>query len=109
MKPIDIGAHPDAPDHYLSFGKPADWAEEDCGTLTVRRVGATGDLLHEPAARVVRSDLPSGEQVYPAYMSEWVFSPEEKLLIAAGKPLRILISGNSLPPLAAWVRGLDEA
>jgi hypothetical protein len=114
MLPSDIGAHPDAPNHYFAFGKPKDWAEEDCGTLTIRRVGATGDMLLEPAARLVRNDLPSGESVYPAYLSQWVPSQEEReqLLdkLLAGDPIefRTLLASDGLPPMSIWLRGADE-
>ena len=108
MQPVDIGPHPEAPEHYLRFGKPPEWDEQDCGTLCVRRVGATGDLLVEPAARIVRNVLPSGEEVYPAYMSEWAPTREELELLAKGANIRILISGTSLPPVAIWVREEDE-
>lgn len=108
MTPIDIGPHPDAPDHYFRFGKPPSWDEKDCATLCVRRVGATTDMLAEPAARVVKTTLPSGEDVYPAYLSEWTPSAAELELLNAGQPMRLLLSGNSLPPVALWVRAEDE-
>ncbi len=114
MIPADIGPHPDAPDHYIAFGKPKDWLEEDCATLTVRRVGATGDLLFEPAARIVRDDLPSGEVVYPAFLSEWVPSEAERErlhdLLSDGAPIafRHLIAGNGLQPMSMWLKGHDE-
>ncbi len=108
MTPLDIGAHPDAPDFYIRMGKPESWQEEDCGTLCVRRVGATGDMLAEPAARLVRSQLPSGEEVYPAFMSEWQPTEDELARLNAGEPIRMLISGNGLPPVALWVRGEGE-
>lgn len=114
MIPNDIGPHPDAPNHYHSFGKPREWSEDDCGTLTVRRVGATGDILFEPATRIVRTDLPSGESIYPAFMSEWVLSAEERErlhnLLDTGGPIsfRMLVSGNGLPPVALWLRGDEE-
>ena len=114
MLPRDIGAHPDAPNHYFPMGKPESWNEEDCGTLTVRRVAATGDMLVEPAARVVRNPLPSGEEIYPAFLSEWEPSVEEyeqiAATIAAGGRLlfRNLIAGNGLPPQSIWLKGKDE-
>lgn len=108
MQPVDIGPHPDAPEHYIRFGKPAEWSEQDCGTLCVRRVATTGDLLVEPAARLVRNILPSGEEIYPAYMSEWRPTQEEIDRIMKGEPIRMLISGNSLPPVSLWVREQDE-
>lgn len=114
MIPADIGPHPDAPEHYISFGKPKEWAEEDCGTLTVRRVGATGDLLYEPAVRIVRDELPSGEAVYPAFLSQWVPSDEERdrllMLLSLDQPVefRFLIAGNGLQPMSAWLKGRDE-
>jgi hypothetical protein len=108
MIPSDIGAHPDAPDHYIRMGKPDDWDDADCGSLAVRRVATTGDILFEPAVRIVRSDLPSGESLYPAFMSEWVPSIEELALLNAGQPIRMLVSGNGLPPVALWVRSGDE-
>lgn len=114
MIPSDIGPHPDAPNHYFPMGKPKDWNEADCGTLTVRLVGATGDMLYEPAARIVRSDLPSGEAVYPAYLSEWVPSDEErahlieKLMNGDAIAFRMLVSGRSLPPVALWLKGMGE-
>lgn len=108
MIPADIGPHPDAPDHYIAMRRPEDWADEDCGTLTVRRVGATGDLLHEPAARVVRDDLPSGETLYPCFMSEWSPTQDELDRLNMGEPVRLLVCGNSLPPMSVWVRGQSE-
>ena len=108
MIPQDIGPHPAAPNHYLQMRKPKEWSDEDCGTLAVRRVGATGDVFEEPAARIVTSQLPSGEQVYPAYLSEWMPTEQERALILAGEPVRLLISGNSLPPCSMWVRQGDE-
>lgn len=108
MNPGDIGPHPDAPDHYIRMGKPAAWDDQDCGSLAVRFVGATGDILHEPAARIVRNDLPSGDTVYPAYMSEWYPDEHELAMLAQGQPIRLLISGNGLPPVALWVRGDGE-
>lgn len=108
MIAVDIGAHPDAPDYYIQMGKPADWSEEDCGTLAVRRVGVTGDILFEPPVRIVRSDLPSGESIYPAFMSEWVPTPDELDRLNMGEPVRLLVSGNNLPPMAVWVRGDTE-
>lgn len=108
MIPSDIGPHPDAPDYYLRMGKPESWSEEDCGSLTVRYLTATGDLFHEPAVRIVRSDLPSGETVYPAFLSEWEPTEEERALIAAGAPIRMLVSGTGLPPIALWARAEGE-
>lgn len=114
MIPTDIGPHPAAPDFYFPMGKPANWSDEDCGTLTVRRVGATGDMLHEPAARIVRSDLPSGESVYPAYLSQWSPTDDERgeliRRLMAGEEIefRMLISGGGLPPVALWLRGHGE-
>jgi len=109
MIAVDIGPHPDAPDYYIRMGKPEDWDEADCGTLAVRRVAATDDILFEPAVRIVRTDLPSGETFYPAFMSEWLPSEEDRIKIAAGQPIRMLVSGNGLPPVALWVRDEDEA
>lgn len=109
MIPSDIGPHPDAPDHYIRMGKPANWDEEDCGSLAVRFVAATGDLFYEPAVRIVRNELPSGQEVYPAYLSEWMPSEEERARIAAGEPIRMLVSGTGLPPIALWVREDGEA
>lgn len=114
MLPSDIGPHPDAPNQYISMGKPAGWSDEDCGTLTVRRVGATGDMLYEPAARVVRDDLPSGEVVYPCFMAEWIPTTEERAqmhaLLMADRPIaiRTLIVGNGLAPMSVWVKGWEE-
>lgn len=108
MIPVDIGPHPEAPHHYIAMGKPKDWSEDDCGELCVRRVGATGDLLFEPAVRVVRNDLPSGEFIYPAFMSEWRPTEEELARLNKGEPVRMLISGNGLPPVALWVREESE-
>lgn len=108
MKAIDIGPHPESPDLYFSFGKPPSWQDDDCGTLTVRRVATTGDILAEPATRIVNALLPSGETYYPAYMSEWEPTPEELERLNAGLPIRMLVSGNALPPVALWVRGEDE-
>jgi hypothetical protein len=108
MKPTDIGPHPEAPDYYMKMGKPKDWEEKDCGTLCVRRMVATADMLAEPAARVQRSQLPSGEEVFPVYVSEWVPTPDDLELLKAGQPIRLMISGTSLPPVAMWVRGEAE-
>lgn len=109
MIPGDIGPHPSAPDHYIALGKPSSWKDEDCGTLAVRFVGATGDILFEPAVRLVRSQLPSGEEIYPAYLSEWIPTERELELLAAGRPVRLLISGAGMPPISAWVPEEDEA
>jgi hypothetical protein len=108
MIPVDIGPHPDAPNHYIVFGKPKDWKEEDCSVLATRHVGVTGDVLYEPAVRVVRSPLPSGEDVYPAFLSEWRPTEEELHRLNKGEPLRLLVSGNGIPPVAMWVREEDE-
>ena len=108
MNPSDIGPHPEAPEHYIRMGKPADWDEQDCGSLAVRRVAATGELLFEPAARVIRAQLPSGDEVYPAYMSEWLPTLEELERLNKGEPVRMLISGLALPPVALWVREDNE-
>ena len=108
MIPTDIGPHPAAPDHYIVMGKPKDWDNEDCAKLAVRRVAATGDIFSEPAARIVTSQLPTGAEVYPAYLSEWMPSKEELALLVAGEPVRLLISGNSLPPCSLWVRTGSE-
>lgn len=114
MIPSDIGAHPDAPHHYTPMRKPESWADEDCGTLTVRRVGATGDMLHEPAARIVRDDLPSGESVYPSFLMQWVPTDDEraemlrKLMMGEEIEFRLLLAGNGLPPHALWLRGMGE-
>ena len=108
MQPTDIGPHPDAPDHYLRFGKPPEWDEQDCADLCVRRVAATGDVLYEPAVRVVRSELPSGDHYYPCFMSEWRPSPEELERLTKGEPIRMLISGTTLPPVSLWVREEGE-
>lgn len=108
MNAIDVGPHPDAPDHYIRMGKPEDWHEADCGSLAVRRVGVTGDIIFEPAVRIVRSDLPSGECIYPAFLSEWLPTDHERELITAGGSIRMLVSGNGLPPVALWAREEDE-
>ena len=108
MIAVDIGPHPDAPDHYIRMGKPEDWSDEDCGTLAIRRVAATGDILFEPAARIVRSDLPSGESIYPAFLSEWRPTEDELHRLNKGEPIRMLVSGNGLPPVAMWVREESE-
>lgn len=114
MIPTDIGPHPDAPAYYMPMGKPKEWNEEDCGTLTVRRVGATGDLLHEPAARIVKDELPSGDVVYPSFLAEWVPSEDERdrliTKLLEGDPIsfRTLIAGNGLPPMAIWLKGDEE-
>lgn len=108
MIPADIGPHPAAPDHYIVMGKPANWDENDCGKLAVRTVGATADVFYEPAARVARSQLPSGEEIYPAFLSEWTPTKEELALLNAGEPVRLLISGRNLPPCSLWVRTGDE-
>lgn len=114
MLPSDIGPHPDAPNHYLAMGKPKDWSDGDCGTLTVRRVGATGEMLVEPAARLVRDDLPSGDVVYPCFMAEWVPTDDERALMISklmqGEEIafRTLIVGNGLAPMSVWLRGEGE-
>lgn len=114
MIPTDIGPHPDAPDYYFPMGKPKDWDEADCGTLAVRRVGATGDLLHEPAARIVKDELPSGEVIYPSFLAEWEPTDEEcnrilDCLMEGQKPrFRVLLAGNNLPPSRIWVKGAEE-
>lgn len=108
MIAVDIGPHPAAPEHYIEMRKPEGWNDDDCGTLSVRRVGATGEVLSEPAARIVRTELPTGENVYPAYLSEWVPDKHELALLLAGEPVRLLISGNALPPCAMWVRDGNE-
>lgn len=114
MNPSDIGAHPDAPQHYVPFGRPPGTPEEDCGTLYVRRLAATGDMLYEPAARLVVSNPPSGEGVYPCFQSEWVATEEERVQIAdlllRGEPIavRTLLVGNGLPPMSIWLKGREE-
>lgn len=114
MIPADIGPHPDAPNYYTRMGKPEGWADEDCGTLGIRRVGATGDMLYEPAARIVRDDLPSGDVVYPCFAAEWVLSEDEKdrllqkLLDGDRVAFRTLICGNGLPPMSLWLKGDEE-
>ncbi|UIS25260.1 hypothetical protein [Erythrobacter phage vB_EliS-L02] len=108
MNPIDIGPHPEAPDYYMKMGKPESWSEADCGVLCVRRMAATADMLVEPAARVHRQILPSGEEVYPVYVSEWMPTAEELELLKAGQPIRMMVSGTSLPPVAMWVKGSEE-
>jgi hypothetical protein len=108
MNPGDIGPHPDAPQHYITMGRPPSMTDEQCGSLSVRRIGATGDLVCEPAQRVVRQDYEDGQTLYPCFMSEWVPTDEEREQIAAGQPVRMLIVGNSLPPVSLWVRGTDE-
>jgi hypothetical protein len=96
------------------MGKPAGWSDEDCGTLTVRRVGATGDMLVEPAARVMRDDLPSGEVIYPCFMAEWTLTDEERsemmVMLETGRPIafRTLIVGNGLAPMSVWLRSEGE-
>lgn len=108
MIPGDIGAHPEAPHHYIVMGKPESWNEEDCGSLAVRRVATTGDILYEPAVRIVRDQLPSGEEYYPAFMFEMIPSEDERARIAAGHPVRVLICGNGMPPVSVWVPAEDE-
>lgn len=108
MNPIDIGPHPEAPDFYMKMGKPEKWDEADCGTLCVRRMATTADLLAEPAARVHRSALPSGAEVFPVYVSEWMPTPDDLELLKAGQPIRLMISGSALPPVAMWVKGAAE-
>ena len=114
MIPTDIGPHPDAPDYYFPMGKPKSWNDEDCGTLCIRRVGATADMLTEPAARIVRQELPSGEDIYPAYQSEWVMTEEERTRLRrllddeAPIALRMLVSGTGLPPVALWLKSEGE-
>jgi hypothetical protein len=108
LTPGDIGPHPDAPNHYTKFGKPTDWKDEDCGSLGVRRLAATGEMFYEPAARIVRDELPSGEFVYPAFLSEWYPTPDEIERIVAGQPVRCLIAGNGLQPMSLWARNDGE-
>jgi hypothetical protein len=114
MTPNDIGPHPDAPASYFFMGKPSDWSEEDCGSLAIRRVGATGEMLVEPAARIIQDDLPSGDAIYPAYLSQWTATEAERSQIAellvTGQPIefRTLIAGNALPPMSIWLRGHGE-
>lgn len=108
MIPVDIGPHPDAPEHHIPLGKPPSWEDQDCQTLFVRRVGATGDILYEPAVRIVRSQLPSGDEVYPAYMSEWQPTEDDIKQLIAGSPIRLLVSGAGMPPVALWVRQENE-
>lgn len=109
MTPIDIGPHPDAPEFYITMARPPSMTDEQCGSLTVRRVGATGDMLSEPAVRIVRQDYADGSPpVYPCYMSEWVPTPEELARINAGAPVRMLIVGGGLPPVSLWVREIGE-
>lgn len=107
MIPGDIGAHPDAPNHYVVMGRPPSMTDEQCGSLAVRRVGATGDMVCEPAARIVR-DREGEDCIYPCFLSEWIPTPEEIALINAGHPVRTLVVGNGLPPMSIWVRGTDE-
>lgn len=107
MIPADIGPHPDAPDYYLSMGKPPSMTDDECGSLCVRRVGATIDMIQEIPVRIVSDGLP-GERVYPAFMSEWFPTLEEKERIIAGYGVRMLIVGDNLPPSNLWVRGTDE-
>lgn len=115
MIPNDIQPDPDFPNAYAPFGKPESMNDEDCGTLTVLRVGATGDILHEPAARIVSSNPPSGDSVYPCFMSQWSPTQEERErlhnLLDSGEPIdfRMLIVGNGLPPVSLWLRDRFEA
>jgi len=108
MQATDIGPHPDAPDFYLNMRKPESWAEEDCKTLGVRYMAATADKLIEPAARVHKQQLPSGEEVFPVYVSEWQPDAADLERLAAGEPIRLMISGSGLPPVAMWVKSENE-
>lgn len=108
MIPSDIGPHPDAPQHYVEMKRPPSMTDDQCGSLTIRRVGATGDMLSEPAQRLVRQDYEDAPSIYPCFMSEWVPTPDELERLNAGQPVRMLLVGNSLPPASLWVRGTDE-
>lgn len=108
MTPLDIGPHPDAPQHYISMGRPPSMTDDQCGSLSVRRVAATGDVVCEPAVRVVRQEWENAPDLYPCFMSEWQPTPEELEFLNAGQPVRMLIVGNGLPPASLWVRGTDE-
>lgn len=108
MDAIDIGPHPEAPDYYLKMGKPESWSDEDCKSLGVRRMAATGDMLYEPAVRINRHVMPSGEEAFPVFVSEWVPTADELERLNAGQPIRLMVSGTSLPPVAMWVRNEGE-
>lgn len=106
MNPGDIGPHPDAPDYYIPMGKPKSMTDNDCQTLMVRLVGATGDMVKEQPIRIV--SVPLETDVMPGFLSEWVPSPEDLAALNAGAPLRMLVVGQTLPPTNLWVRGSDE-
>ncbi len=108
MTPIDIGPHPDAPQHYVEMKRPPSMTDSECGSLSIRRVATTGDMVSEPAQRVVRQDRDRGEPFYPCFMSEWMPTPEELERLNRGLPVRMLLVGNALPPASLWVRGDDE-
>jgi hypothetical protein len=106
MTPIDIGPHPDAPEHYWPMGKPKNMTDEQCMTLMVRRVGATPDMIKETPVRIVNAG--TEQEAYPGFLSEWTPTPEELERLNAGYPVRMLIVGDGLPPSNLWVRGTDE-
>lgn len=108
MIPVDIGPHPDAPNHYLTMRRPPSMTDEECGSLAIRLIAATGDMAAEPAARVVRQDREGGEPIYPCFMSEWRPTDDELLRLNKGEPVRVLVVGNGLPPMSLWVRGESE-
>jgi hypothetical protein len=90
------------------MSRPPSMSDEQCGTLCIRRVAATGDMAAEPAQRLVRQEYEDGQSLYPCFMSEWQPTPEELSRLNAGQPVRMLIVGNGLPPASLWVRGTDE-
>lgn len=108
MIPTDIGPHPDAPNYYLTMGRPPSMTDEECGSLSVRRVAATGDMACEPAVRIVQQERDGGEPFYPCFMSEWRPTEDELVRLNKGEPVRMLVVGNNLPPVSMWVRGESE-
>lgn len=90
MIAVDIGPHPDYPDAYAVFKGPPSMGD-DCGDLAVRLCLVEGE-----------------NGPYQALVSEWRPSQHELDLINKGEPIRLSVMGNSLPPLALWVRGQSE-
>lgn len=108
MRPGDIGPHPASPDYYIAMGRPRDMTEDECITLMVRLVGATGDCVQEVPVRIMSVPSPDDMTVRPGFVSEWYPEPEDIDRIVAGQPLRMLVLGSALPPTNLWVRGEDE-
>lgn len=106
MNPGDIGPHPDAPEYYIPMGKPKSMTDNDCQTLMVRLVGATGDMVKEVPIRIV--SVPLETDVVPGFLSEWYPSAEDIERMIAGIPVRMLVVGQTLPPTNLWVRGDGE-